>query len=141
MLSKHDILSALEPILDTSLLVETGDYSYQIDTVNNFGFSLDSPEGITIYYCGEHFHLWKTPGDNTVSYEDILKRFVAYIKRLMSNRILFIYTYRGKAIVRIKIVEYDNEESIIENYVTSINPFRLLFKKKVKSEIIEFKQR
>ncbi len=141
MFSKQDILSALEPIIDTSLLVEMGDNNYQIDTINNFGFKLDSPEGLTIYYCDEHFHLWKTPGDNTVSYEDILKRFLAYIKRLVDNRIIFIYTYRGKTIVRIKIVEYDNEESVIENYVTSINPLRLLFKKKIKREIIEFKQR
>jgi hypothetical protein len=141
MFSKQDILSALEPILDTSLLVEMGDHNYYIDTVNNFGFSLDSPEGITIYYCGEHFHLWKIPEDNTVSYEDILKRFLEYVKRLVGNRILFIYTYRGKTIVRIKIVEYDNDKSVIENYVTSINPLRLLLKKKVKREIIEFKQR
>ncbi len=33
MFSKQDILSALEPIIDTSLLVEMGDNNYQIDTV------------------------------------------------------------------------------------------------------------
>ena len=141
MFSKHDILSALEPILDTSLLVDISDHNYQIDALNNFGFSLDFPDGITIYYCGEHFHLWKTPGDNTVSDEDILKKFLAYVKRLLNNKIMFIYTIRGKAVTRIKIVEYDNEDSVIENYVTSINPLRILFKKKEKREIIEFKQR
>ncbi len=141
MFTIQEILEALKPVLDTSLLTKVEEDNYLIDTVNHFGFSLDNPEGVTIYYHGEHFHIWKTPEDDTVSYDDIIFDFLAYIKRLLNNKVLFIYTYRKKALTRIKIVENNNEDSVIENYITSINPFRLLFKKKEKREVVEFIQR
>ena len=141
MFSKQDILSALESILDTSLLVEVEDSNYLIDSVNHFGIGIDYPEGITIYFQEEHFHFWKTPGDDTTTYYDILERFLDFISRLMNNKIVFIYTFRGKAITRIKIVEYKNEEYVIGNNITSINPLRLLLKKQEKREVIELKQR
>lgn len=141
MFTIQEIFEALKPILDTSLLTKIELDNYLIDSVNHFGFTLDYPEGITIYYHDEHFHLWKTPGDDTVSYDDILSDFLSYIHRLMNDKILFIYSFRGKIKTRVKIVEYNNEESVIEDYVISINPFRLLLKKKEIREVIEFIQR
>jgi len=103
MFSKHDLLNQLESILDVSSLVEVEEGNYLIDNLNQFGFSLDYPEGITIYYRGEHFHLWKTPGDKVTTYDDILSNFKGYIERLLSNKILFIYTFRGKSLQELKL--------------------------------------
>jgi len=140
MFSIEEIIQSLNNILDTEKLTQkTGDV-FLIDSINKFGFSLDEGSGITIFYYGEHFHIWDS-GDVNISKADIIDKFLKYVDRLLNKKITFIYTTRGNIRTRIKIVHSDNEEDVIEDYVCSINPIALLFKKKEHIQTIEFRQR
>lgn len=140
MFSIEEVIQSLNNILDTEKLTQQTYDVFLIDSINKFGFSLDDGSGITIFYYGEHFHIWNS-GDDSISKADILDKFLRYVDRLLNKKITFIYTTRGNIRTRIKIVHSDNEEDVIENYVCSINPIALLFKKKEHRETIEFRQR
>ena len=140
MFSVEEVIQSLNNILDTEKLTQKTDDVFLIDSINKFGFSLDEGSGITIFYYGEHFHIWDS-GDVNISKANIMDKFLKYVDILLNKKITFKYTTRGNIRTRIKIVHSDNEEDVIEDYVCSINPIALLFKKKEHIQTLEFRQR
>ena len=50
MFSIQEVFEVLKPMLDTNLIAKGEEGHYLVDGVNNFGFGLDFPEGITIFF-------------------------------------------------------------------------------------------
>ncbi len=138
--NKARLLSALEDVIDLSLLHTEGD-EWIIDSVHRLGVEFGGDSTI-VFFLDEHTHFWEM--DNNEEY-DFIEETASYVRTLLSGQTRFDRTFRGRKMVRMAIYTKSRGSDSwteLENFGTAL--FRPLFhfpKKTVESDIVEFRQR
>ena len=135
------MLPRLSVFLDVDRLIfsEEDGWSVLIDSKNNLGFYL-YPGEIVLTFFTEHTHYYAFDYDNGDKWLDA---FCEDLKFLLSHSIKFERVYHGKTETRVKLYSQsiDGKWQPYDGIIISINLLARIFnKKRITSDIIEFRQ-